>query len=114
MKLEEMQYLTNILLEERQNVLNSAAFNKNINLVDDDGDHVDKIQGTVLSDIHERLSSRNSAKLHSLNNALQKMKDNCYGVCEDCDEDIPYKRLLFNPCIVTCVYCAENREQKLK
>lgn len=35
--------------------------------------------------------------------ALQRLKDDNFGFCEDCGEDIAPKRLEFNPTVLLCV-----------
>jgi DnaK suppressor protein len=43
--------------------------------------------------------------------ALEKMDNNEYGLCDDCGDEIPEKRLSINPYFLTCVGCAEERER---
>jgi len=44
--------------------------------------------------------------------ALQRIDSGEYGVCLDCGEDIPYKRLEIQPEAVLCVECAAIRQKK--
>ena len=37
-----------------------------------------------------------------------------YGICEDCDEDIPQKRLEIMPWSVCCVRCLSKQENSLR
>lgn len=99
-----------LLFNEKNKILQSLSLNQSIYEVDSDGDDVDKIQCDVLMGVYNKLNDRNSKRLNDLEAALKRINDNSFGICEDCEEDIPYKRLLFNPCITTCVCCAEARE----
>lgn len=97
------------LIEEKNILTQKAASDRDIE-IDVDGDEFDEIQGNLLIEINNKLNSRNILKLNKINEALNKISLNIYGICEDCGDNIPYKRLLFNPHITTCVSCAEERE----
>ena len=40
--------------------------------------------------------------------ALQRLKEDNFGFCEDCGEDIAPKRLEFNPTVLLCVGCVSG------
>lgn len=42
--------------------------------------------------------------------ALQKIENDEYGICRDCEEPIPVKRLEFDPTAIRCVDCASVAE----
>lgn len=42
--------------------------------------------------------------------ALQKIENDEYGICRDCEEPIPVKRLEFDPTAIRCVDCANAAE----
>jgi RNA polymerase-binding transcription factor DksA len=44
--------------------------------------------------------------------ALQKIDDGSYGICEDCEEHIPLKRLEAVPGALCCVPCQERRDTR--
>ncbi|HGK7311016.1 TPA: TraR/DksA C4-type zinc finger protein [Aeromonas hydrophila subsp. hydrophila] len=44
--------------------------------------------------------------------ALKKAND--IGICEDCGNDVPYKRYIINPATTLCTSCQEIREIKSK
>lgn len=78
--------------------------------VDTDGDETDEIQGNLIINIMAQCNKRNANKLAQIEEALSRLDNNTYGICEDCEEPIPEKRLLINPYCQTCVFCAEDRE----
>lgn len=82
--------------------------------IDHDGDETDEVQANLLIELANQLSSRDIAKIALIDNALKKINNNTYGLCEDCEELIPEKRLHANPCFKTCVFCAEAREAEEK
>lgn len=82
--------------------------------IDTEGDETDEIQGNMILEVANQLSSRDSLKIIRINDALQRIESSTYGICEDCEEDIPEKRLLVNPYCLTCIVCAEERELEEK
>jgi DnaK suppressor protein len=82
--------------------------------IDTDGDETDEVQGNQLIELHNQLNTRNHAKINQISDALRRMDDKTYGVCQDCGENIPEKRLTVNPYFLTCVSCAEEREKEDK
>lgn len=78
--------------------------------IDSDGDETDEIQANQLIELNNQLGSRDFMKLAEIDNALKKISESTYGLCEDCDSHIPEKRLAVNPYFLTCVSCAEERE----
>ena len=78
--------------------------------VDTDGDETDEIQGNLLINMTNQFNKRNAIKIMQIEAALNRLSNSVYGVCEDCEEMIPDKRLMINPYCQTCVSCAEDRE----
>ena len=100
-----------LLLEQRQELVKQV--NQQVD-VDTEGDETDEIQANILIDLNNKLSTRNSAKLNQIEAALKRIEEGTYGVCQDCEDPIPEKRLLSNPYFQTCVSCAEEREAEEK
>lgn len=78
--------------------------------IDSDGDETDEVQANAILALTKQLSTRNFLNIKKIEAALDRINNNTYGFCEDCEEDIPEKRLSLNPCFETCVICAEKRE----
>jgi DnaK suppressor protein len=91
--------------------LEHSAANK---AIDFDGDDTDVIQAKILALATAEIATRNKANLHRLENALRKIHDGTFGVCEECAEEIAEKRLMAHPGLTTCVSCAEEIEMKQK
>lgn len=103
--------MKNLLLEQRQELVKQV--NQHVD-VDTEGDETDEIQANILIDLNNQLSTRNSAKLNQIEAALKRIEEKTYGICQDCEDPIPEKRLLSNPYFQTCVSCAEEREAEEK
>jgi DnaK suppressor protein len=96
-----------LLLSQKKEILSQVSQE---DVIDTDGDETDVIQGNILAEMSNRLNTRASTKLKQIENALAKIEDKTYGLCQDCGEAIPEKRLLINPHFQTCISCAEDRE----
>lgn len=111
MKIEKefIAKIEKILLQQKTNLTRKALIEQDIE-IDVEGDEFDEIQGNLLIEMSSQLNKRNLLKINQINEALKRISLNTYGLCEDCGDLIPQKRLLFNPHITTCVCCAEDRE----
>ncbi len=99
------------LLLQREELIGKSVQKHDI---DTEGDETDEIQANILIDLQNQLQTRNSTKLSQIEDALKRIEDKSYGICIDCDEHIPEKRLLANPYFLTCIACAEEREAESK
>jgi RNA polymerase-binding transcription factor DksA len=100
------------LLQQKKEILDATQqLEKDIDM---DGDETDLIQGNMLAEMSNRLDTRNAAKLRQIEDALQRIEKQSYGLCLDCGDPISEKRLQFNPHFLTCVSCAEDREAEEK
>lgn len=100
-----------VLLEQKQFLLVKSSQTVDIDV---DGDEIDEIQGSLILDLATQLNTRDLAKLRLIENALQRIEDQTYGLCQDCENKIPEARLLANPHFMTCISCAEEREREEK
>lgn len=79
--------------------------------IDFDGDESDEIQGAVILNMVYEHNDRNNALFAALRQALEKIDIGEYGICEECGEEIPYKRILICPEAKYCIKCAELQEK---
>lgn len=106
-----LQKMKSLLLEQKRELLKKSEEAVD---VDTEGDETDEIQANILIDLNNQLTTRNNAKLLQIEAALKRIEEKTYGVCQDCEDPIPEKRLLMNPYFQTCVSCAEEREAEEK
>ena len=57
------------------------------------------------------LNDREREKLHNIDEALLRIAEDEYGICEECDEDIPLGRLKVLPFTRHCVKCKSELEK---
>jgi len=60
------------------------------------------------------LGDRDREKLSQIEDALERIKDNIYGECEECGEPIAENRLRALPSTRVCVECQSKHERELK
>ena len=72
--------------------------------------------GTVLYEREKDLTLHEHAEseLAKVDIALKAMEENTYGKCSECNQDIPYERLLIVPYTTMCVEHAELMEQSVQ
>ncbi len=77
--------------------------------VGDEGDHAD-IERT--HEISILLSERDKEKMLAIEEALEKLREGTYGVCEECGDEISPKRLKAMPLAKLCVPCQSRLEKE--
>ena len=107
-----LRQISKLLTTQRDELLQSPVVKHSE--VDTEGDEIDVIQGNMLIELNNQLSGRNVVRLAQIDAAQKQIQEGKYGLCQDCEEPIPEKRLLSNPCFQTCVVCAEDRERQEK
>jgi DnaK suppressor protein len=60
------------------------------------------------------LNDREREKLHAIDEALERIKDKSYGICESCEGAIQLGRLKVLPFTRLCVKCQEENEKESK
>jgi DnaK suppressor protein len=60
------------------------------------------------------LNDREREKLHAIDEALQRISDKTYGLCESCEGEIQLGRLKVLPFTRLCVRCQEENEKESK
>jgi len=94
-------------LEEQMGHQFNDDLQKRINDVLDTGDQamLDMAEELDLS----LLEMRNK-NLKAIKDALQRLKEGTYGICEGCGNEIPEKRLMVMPFTPFCVDCQQKQE----
>ncbi len=61
-----------------------------------------------------RLSERDREKLRAIDDALERIEEGSFGICEECECKIPAGRLKIMPFATVCVECKSNLERQHK
>ena len=73
-------------------------------------DEVDGAQRSVEREMTLAARSRLRDRAHRLVDALERIREGRYGLCEECDEPIAPARLAALPEVTTCLPCQSRRE----
>ncbi len=100
----------------KQGELVASISNRNVEaseLKKDDGpgDEVDAASFAVDGYLLNKLGAMDAEKLNQINAALNRMSQGTYGVCLDCEKEIPEPRLNYIPWAAYCVECQGKHDR---
>ena len=75
------------------------------------GDAVDFALDCARGEISSQLAEVESRELEYIENALQRIHDNTYGICEACSCRIPLERIKALPYATCCIQCKMKAEE---
>ncbi len=75
-------------------------------------DEIDQAQNVIEQAMGSLMSSSQRANLAKVEEALERIKKNSYGICEECGEEIPMKRLEALPFAQYCISCQQKLEEE--
>ena len=78
---------------------------------DDVGDIYDLATNERDRELNLLMSDRERDKISEIDDAIVRIDDGTYGVCEECGTDIPKKRLMIMPFARLCVACKTELEK---
>jgi DnaK suppressor protein len=102
------------LLTKRETLLNLQALNKKSAMEDDSSmkDVMDRSDVEEAWFAKERMSQHWKVELRQIDTSLQRIEAGTFGVCEECDDEIPVKRLRVRPDANLCLNCQEAHEKE--
>ena len=105
------------LIEWRNEIIESN--NKNLYLKDVDteissADVVDQASSQTEKSVEMRTINRQRKLLSKINRAIEKIKENTYGYCEETGEPIGIKRLIARPIATLSIEAQEKHEKNEK
>ena len=111
---ESLQGLRQILIKRRDALRKALA--GDLSLLKElrgqtSGDVLDAALDSAQDEISSQLAEVESRELASIENALERMRDGDYGLCEGCNEAIPLARLQALPYATTCIKCQREMEK---
>ncbi len=112
---KKVEHFKELLLKQRQQILNVGLLNKSDDLhvsEEDLSDETDLASSLIQQQLSCTIRDREFAKLRRIDMALEKISDGSYGHCEDCEEEISFKRLENQPWAELCITHAEEKERE--
>jgi DnaK suppressor protein len=105
-ELQQRQAQLDRRLSEHHGGLSRAEHAREVLL--QDGDDAPQREGERELDM--ALSDLETRELGAISQALKRLKEGAYGICADCEADIPFDRLKAEPWALRCVSCAAAQE----
>lgn len=97
---ETLARLEGLLKEERRELVEPLDDpNSNTDLADDPGTRLNERQ------MLDQMSAFQATQLAAVDHAMDRMKMEVYGTCEECGAEIPEERLEAVPIAVLCITC---------
>ena len=100
----------NEIIKSTSKIANSSDTNEDLSAPD----ILDQASSQTEKSVEMRTFNRQRKLLLKINQALNKLKDNTYGFCEETGEPIGLKRLIARPIATLSIEAQEKREKKEK
>ena len=112
---KKAEHFKELLLKQRQQILNVGLLNKSEDLhvsEEDLSDETDLATSLIQQQLSCAIRDREYAKLRKIDAALDRIADGTYGHCDECEEEIGMKRLENQPWADLCITHAEEKERE--
>ena len=116
MNQEELQFFRD-KLQEMLNEIQEKGQNTLENMSDGHEQYADPADRASLeSDQYFtlRLRDRDRKLINKIHEALERIEDGTYGICESCGEEISIPRLKARPVTTLCIDCKSKQEEQEK
>lgn len=111
-KVEEMRSILHKLKEEAFEEIGKSLKSGAESTTDEpSGDIYDQASNERDRELTLLLGDREREKIRNIDEALARLDDGEYGICEDCEEEIPIGRLKAMPFARLCVKCKADLEK---
>jgi DnaK suppressor protein len=112
-KMDEMKAILLKMKEETlQEINKTLKSGSDITSGEPSGDIYDQASSERDRELGLLLGDRDREKLRSIDEALLKIEEGEYGICDECEEDIPIGRLKVVPFAHYCVKCKADIEKQ--
>ncbi|MDA8412290.1 MAG: TraR/DksA family transcriptional regulator [Desulfobacteraceae bacterium] len=115
-KKQKWKEIQDILLQMKEDTLReiskSLKNGADMTLISEpSGDIYDQASSERDRELGLLLGDREREKVHAIDEALLRIKEDEYGICEECEEEIPLGRLKALPFARHCVKCKSDLEK---
>jgi len=111
MREKELQFFRSLLLKNLRALDRQHRVLTIPRLADGNSDSIDQASAEFERDLFFQLHERESSAIKEIYRALGRVEEGTFGICEDCEERIPQRRLRANPSATLCVECQEMMER---
>ena len=105
-----------MLVQMRDELIEEIARNRKIEteeLINEIGDLYDSADNERDRQLSHILNDRDRGKLVEIDEALERIEDGTYGICEECGKRITSNRLKIMPFARLCVPCKSDSEKQV-
>jgi DnaK suppressor protein len=116
MKKKDLNYLKNILIQKLMELLDRSDCSLD-GLQETDNnlsELLDRASQISEREFSHHLCSREKLYMRRIERSLQDIEDGVYGLCDQCEEEISYKRLQARPTARYCIGCKTQLEKMEK
>jgi DnaK suppressor protein len=109
-----MEDIKTKLLEMQSNILSEIEADRNQSnsaITDDIGDDIDHANEERYRELYQLMCERDQKKLEQIKRALDRIDEEAYGYCEECEEIINKARLIALPFTRLCINCKTEEER---
>jgi DnaK suppressor protein len=107
----DVDFFRNLLNERKQELLTEAG--KTVDGMDENGNFPDPTDRASMESDRSftlRIRDRERKLIAKIEDALRRLEDGSYGVCEECGEKIGAARLKARPVTTLCIDCKSVQE----
>ena len=116
MKKKDLNHLKKILIQQLMELLGRTDCSLDGLEVPDNNlsDILDRASQISEREFSHHLCSREKLYMRQIERSLQDIEDGVYGLCDQCEEEIAYKRLKARPTARYCIGCKTQLEKMEK
>jgi DnaK suppressor protein len=112
---ELLEYFKTVLNDQKKNLLAQANQTVSHNVIKE-GDHLSDYADIASSEsdrtFHLRIRDRERKLIKKIDQALERIDDGTFGLCERCGEEIDSERLKARPVTTYCIDCKTKLEKE--
>lgn len=112
MRRKDLDFFSKLLTRRLEELLMEAEKTKNTVQATEEmpSDPMDQASDQSERDFLLRLRDRESKLIAKIKEALERIEDGTFGICEECGEEISLKRLRARPMATLCIDCKHEQE----
>jgi DnaK suppressor protein len=112
MRRNELQPFRSLLLKKLRVLEHQHGLGEVPGLGGGNSDTVDQANGELEKDLFFHIHERESRAIREIYQALGKIAEGTFGICEDCGDRISQRRLRANPSATLCLECQKMKERE--
>ena len=113
MTIQQLEFFRKVIIEKMAIITSDPKIRNKVcespgNLAED----LEQASTEFDTGMYLELRTRSYNELYELKHSLSRIKDGTYGICLECEDDIPVERLMVKPTACFCIECQEENERQ--